>query len=686
MAYAISFPQTDREAVKSFFGCLFRHAKGETFINLRAFHDLKDDAPPLFIEAVKIGASNCIDRICARIHDAAKNAEPHVFCPTVCTFKEANGAAVENLAEGVALSVECDSEPYAALKRLREILGPPTVIVASGGVWKNLQTGELEHKLHLHWRLAVPTRDAADHERLREARALAAEIVGADKTGTAIVHPLRWPGPWHRKNPRSPRIARLKASPDSEIELGEALQRLRDSSPPKAHSPNGHDRDENGHDLRASLAELEDALSVAPNPNVHWDEWNRIGMAMWVASDGRGFNAFDAWSRKSSKYDADNTKARWEHYASSPPSRIGAGSIFFLADQAAPNWRNKVETRKPTRDPGASAEREAPPSEWQRGAFTAIDLQTMDFPPFAWIVQNILPAEGAALLCSRPKFGKSWLALDLCLGCTSDRFILGTLKPKEGDTLYLALEDSKRRLQRRMAKLLPFGSKWPQRLTLTTEWRRLHEGGLDDIRAWYDHTKGKGGNPILVAVDVLAKVRKPTGRAPQYEADYEALTGITKLANELGIAILVVHHIRKMQADDLMEMVSGTFGVTGAVDTILVMANKPNGTVLDIRGRDAEQAELAIEFEKSTCRWRVLGEAAEIHRSEQQTKILAALRQADGPLTASEIENLTEIKHDSLSKALFRLAAEGAIKRVGRGQNGQNGQAPKHFARFGQQT
>jgi hypothetical protein len=323
------------------------------------------------------------------------------------------------------------------------------------------------------------------------------------------------------------------------------------------------------------------------------------------------------------------------------------------------------------RNPSETAEREtarhADPTAWERGTFSAIDLQTMDFPPFAWIVQDILPAEGAALLCSRPKFGKSWLALDLCLGCTADRFVLGTIKPKQGNVLYLALEDSRRRLQRRMTKLLPFGSKAPEQLTFTTEWRRLHEGGLEDIRAWYDHTKAKGGSPILVVVDVLAKVRKPTGRAPQYEADYEALTGITKLANELGIAILVVHHIRKMQADDLMEMVSGTYGVTGAVDTILVMANKPNGTVLDIRGRDAEQAELAIEFEKSSCRWRVLGEAGEIHRSEQQTKILAALRQAGEPLGAADLKQITEIKRDTLGKALYRLANEGTIKRVGRG-------------------
>jgi hypothetical protein len=94
-------------------------------------------------------------------------------------------------------------------------------------------------------------------------------------------------------------------------------------------------------------------------------------------------------------------------------------------------------------------------------------------------------------------------------------------------------------------------------------------------------------------IDVLAKVRKSVVNRQLYEADYAALADLTKLANELGLAIVVVHHTRKMAADDLMEMVSGSYGVAGAVDTILVMATKASGTILDIRGRDVESAELA---------------------------------------------------------------------------------------------
>jgi hypothetical protein len=316
------------------------------------------------------------------------------------------------------------------------------------------------------------------------------------------------------------------------------------------------------------------------------------------------------------------------------------------------------------RAPGDDAQQPA----WKVGSFSAKELQSMTFPPLSWIVPNIIPAEGVTLLCSKPKFGKSWLAYDISIACTTDRYTLGTIKPAQGDVLYLALEDSKRRLQRRMGKLLPtFAAPWPGRLTLKTEWRRLHEGGIDDIRAWHTDTKKHGGKPILIVIDVLAKVRKPVGKQQLYEANYAALADLTHLANELGLAIVVLHHTRKMAADDLMETVSGSFGVSGAVDAILVMADKPNGAVLDIRGRDVESAELAIEFDKQTCRWRLLGNAAEVHVSEQRAKIIAALKEANLAMTIRGLMEATGMKRNPLEVLLGRMAKEGKIQRIGKG-------------------
>ena len=372
MAQQTVFPQPDRETVAAFVDVLFRYASEGTFINLRAFHDGKDGVPPLFVEAVSIGAPDVIDRVCERIHEAAAHSEPYCFCPPVCVFAKPNGAAAENLAEGVALSVELDENPYAAMKKLRAILGKPTAVVASGGKWKN-RAGRLEAKLHLHWRLVEPTRDATDHERLREARALAAEIAGADKTAISIVHPLRWPASWHRKTDQ-PRLVTLhEVNPDTEIELGDALEHLREACPTKPPAGNGHDQDEEGRDLHAPLHELEAAIGVIPNDE-DWEGWNRIGMALFMASNGAGFDAFEAWSKKNPKYDERNTRVRWNHYHQSPPNRIGAGTIFHLAGQADARWRRQIKIpeapdwlkREVEKSNKALAEQERKTAEQQR--------------------------------------------------------------------------------------------------------------------------------------------------------------------------------------------------------------------------------------------------------------------------------------------------------------------------------
>src|SRR5271167_1964970 len=135
-------------------------------------------------------------------------------------------------------------------------------------------------------------------------------------------------------------------------------------------------------------------------------------------------------------------------------------------------------------------------TEWHQRTFSAAALQTMTFPPLKFILPGLVP-EGATLLVSRPKLGKSWLVLDLALATAAGRFTLGELKPASGDVLYLALEDGKRRLQQRLTRLLPtFSEAWPPGLKMATEWPRADQGGLADIERWIASTK----TPRLVII------------------------------------------------------------------------------------------------------------------------------------------------------------------------------------------
>jgi primase-like protein/bifunctional DNA primase/polymerase-like protein len=84
--------------------------------------------------------------------------------------------------------------------------------------------------------------------------------------------------------------------------------------------------------------DLAEIVNAIPN-DCCWEEWNRIGMAIYAASGGsvQGGVIFDDWSAKSVKYNPYTTAKRWDHYRKHPPSRIGMGTLVFLARQSG--WR-----------------------------------------------------------------------------------------------------------------------------------------------------------------------------------------------------------------------------------------------------------------------------------------------------------------------------------------------------------
>jgi AAA domain len=246
--------------------------------------------------------------------------------------------------------------------------------------------------------------------------------------------------------------------------------------------------------------------------------------------------------------------------------------------------------------------------------------------------------------------------------------------PLKGNVLYLALEDGQRRLQRRMTKLIGAQPEnWPKDLDLKTEWRRFDEGGLDDIRAWHQSVKDQGGNPTLIMIDTLAKVRAPgSPKASPYQNDHDALAGLQKLTDELGLFIIISHHDRKMDADDVHDTVSGTLGLTGAVDTILILTKKRDVRTLHVRGRDIEEdAALEMKFGKD-CRWSVVGTVAarqEALQSEQRTRVLNAL--ANGELCLADIVAVAELQNTNAAKALlYRMTQDGEVERIRRGLYG----------------
>jgi RecA-family ATPase len=299
---------------------------------------------------------------------------------------------------------------------------------------------------------------------------------------------------------------------------------------------------------------------------------------------------------------------------------------------------------------------------WRNHVMHFNKLRDIRFPEPAYVVPGFIP-EGLTILGGRPKVGKSWLALEFALGVSLGEQVLGNITPEAGDVLYAALEDTYPRLQRRGKKLLwPHRPNWPERLCAATQWKRLDEGGVEDIDDWAQSVDA----PKLVILDTLAHFRPKRDKMDTtYDGDYKALAQLQKLANERHFACIVLHHTRKMEADDPLDSISGTLGIVGCADTVLVL----QPATLYVRGRDVEEAEKAVTFDRANCRWKILGNAAEVKRSEHNKAILAVMS-SDEDMTAKEVADETDprLSIEVVRVYLQRLTKAGDVVQTSRGK------------------
>jgi hypothetical protein len=381
-----------------------------------------------------------------------------------------------------------------------------------------------------------------------------------------------------------------------------------------------------------------------------------------VANDEDWRSAVRAYRKNPNSWDRRILGARPGHDGCRCPAHILAEVGFPLVIAFQP--KEMVANGRAT---GSRRTSPANQGAWHERSLSAASLRTLKFPPVNYIVPGYI-AEGLTILAGRPKLGKSWLVLDLCLAVAGGRETLGDVRPIQGDALYLALEDNPRRLQRRVDKLLgAFAETWPSRLIFSTDWRRMNEGGIDDLHQWCDNVQ----KPRLIVIDTLAKVRPATtGKSgPTYDDDYRSIGELHRLANDRGIAIVLIHHVRKMDAEDPIDTVSGTLGLTGAADTVLVLDRRSDtGMTLYGRGRDIEEIETAIEFDRHTCRWTIRGQASDIRRSDERGKITNALDEAGEPLSPSDVALITGMPNPNVRQLLFKMAKAGEVEKAGRGK------------------
>ncbi|GAA0445357.1 hypothetical protein Acor_83330 [Acrocarpospora corrugata] len=293
-----------------------------------------------------------------------------------------------------------------------------------------------------------------------------------------------------------------------------------------------------------------------------------------------------------------------------------------------------------------------------RIAWSAQELMSMTFPEPRWAVPGLL-AEGVSLLAGPPKVGKSWLLLGLALSVAAGGKALETIDVAAGPVLYLALEDTPRRLQSRMRKILA-GENAPAGLTLVTSCPTLPQGGEEAIGRWLDNNP----DARMVIIDVFAKIRGTSAPGlSAYDADYAAMGMVKRLADSHGIAVVLVHHVRKMGSEDFLNEVSGTNGLAGAADATLVL-KRARGTadgILHVTGRDIDENEYALSFNSDAGIWHLMDGPPEDHTlSEARAAVLRYVRAHPDspPRTIAEAIGLTR---EHVKKTCQRMAADGQL-------------------------
>ena len=230
-------------------------------------------------------------------------------------------------------------------------------------------------------------------------------------------------------------------------------------------------------------------------------------------------------------------------------------------------------------------------------AMTMPELMETRFRVRPAVIDGLLPV-GTYLLAGAPKIGKSFLVLQMAYQVSMGAPFLG-FSSRQGTVLYLALEDTYERLQKRLAQMTEQDS---EHLILSVFSETLDEGLTERLSDfWSEHT-----DTVLIIIDTLQRVRSRTPDGGSYAADYDTLARLKEFS---GVTVLIVHHTRKEGAEDVFNMISGTNGLMGAADGALLLhkdKRTASDAVLEVVGRDQSQLRLHISFNAAHLHWELV--------------------------------------------------------------------------------
>jgi hypothetical protein len=399
---------------------------------------------------------------------------------------------------------------------------------------------------------------------------------------------------------------------------------------------------------RGLLAVATYGTAHKPKPE-HLEPLNGYEVRLWPDADEDGKGARHMQDIAERLADVKVARVRWVHWKDAPDKGDAAdfgGSVADIVGLLVDTW--------------PEAEPEKPKVELPR-IYTASELQRVKFAPVRWAIPGLLP-EGLTILAGRPKLGKSWLGLGMAVEVARGGLALDRVRVEQGEALYMALEDGDRRIQERLALILG-DEPWPDGLYIVTEWPKLDFGGLDLLNDWLeDHPRCR-----YVGVDTFKRVRpRPNAKARLYDDDYEAMQPLAAMARSRAVAVMPVLHARKGEADDPLDMISGTTGLSGAADAAMVLRRERGqaDASLFLTGRDVEERDLALKWhgqDAEAFRWELLGDADEFRMSAERARVTEVIIEAPG-MRPSDIAGATGMKFGNVRRLLFKMVRDRQVR------------------------
>jgi hypothetical protein len=313
------------------------------------------------------------------------------------------------------------------------------------------------------------------------------------------------------------------------------------------------------------------------------------------------------------------------------------------------------------------------------------DLQKRSFTKRNWVIENVLPT-GNIMLASRPKMRKTFLALQLALAiATGDKFL--DWKCVQGDVLFLGLEDNERRLRERIQLLNTFklglpdlsGFRyWTGGVDISPKGKQIISNPEEHARTYTMFPRGEAGvealnkfldtfpKTKLIVIDTLAHFREQSNNRDIYQRDYDGMMPLTRLAAQREVLVMPVHHEKKglasQDSGDFMEDVSGTSGITGAIDGVISIKGKRGPQEANeqrkllISGRDIPyDHDIDMAFDAQRGGWQTVA------RQDVQSYIQQLLQRYPS-FSQQELANLLpNVSRARISQVLTQMKIEGSV-------------------------